>query len=77
MLSTWRALQTAPFGCWEIDPIPSGAGYALENALSWRGPFPSCIAMRPLRRLAGFLEAERATLAGMALHNQEQRMWPC
>jgi uncharacterized circularly permuted ATP-grasp superfamily protein/uncharacterized alpha-E superfamily protein len=51
---------------------PSGAGYALENRIIMARAFPKLYRDAPLRRLAGFLEAERATLAGMALHNQEQ-----
>lgn len=51
---------------------PSGAGYALENRIIMARAFPKLYRDAPLRRLAGFLEAERATLASLALHNQEQ-----
>jgi uncharacterized circularly permuted ATP-grasp superfamily protein/uncharacterized alpha-E superfamily protein len=50
---------------------PAGAGYALENRIIMARAFPKLYRDAPLRRLAGFLEAERATLARLALHNQE------
>ncbi len=50
---------------------PSGAGYALENRIIMARVFPGLYRDAPLRRLAGFLEAERATLAALALHNKE------
>ncbi|HXH04521.1 MAG TPA: circularly permuted type 2 ATP-grasp protein [Candidatus Competibacteraceae bacterium] len=51
---------------------PSGAGYALENRIILARALPSLYRDAPLRRLASFLEAERATLAKLARHHQEQ-----
>ncbi len=68
-------LARAPDGSFWVlgdrSQSPSGAGYALENRIIMARAFPKLYRDAPLRRLAGFLEAERATLAGMALHNQE------
>jgi uncharacterized circularly permuted ATP-grasp superfamily protein/uncharacterized alpha-E superfamily protein len=50
---------------------PAGAGYALETRIIMARAMPKLYRDAPLRRLAGFLEAERATLAGLAPHNQE------
>ncbi|MCP5424106.1 MAG: circularly permuted type 2 ATP-grasp protein [Gammaproteobacteria bacterium] len=50
---------------------PAGAGYALETRIIMARAMPKLYRDAPLRRLAGFLEAERATLAGLAHHNQE------
>lgn len=51
---------------------PSGAGYALENRILMARVFPDLYRDAPLRRLASFLEAKRAALAALALHNKEQ-----
>jgi len=51
---------------------PAGTGYALENRIIMSRALPGLYRDAPLRRLAGFLEAKRAALAGLALHNQEQ-----
>lgn len=51
---------------------PSGAGYALESRIIMARVCPKLYRDAPLRRLASFLEAERATLADLALHNHDQ-----
>lgn len=51
---------------------PAGAGYALENRIVLARAFPGLYRDAPLRRLAGFLDAMRSTLASLALHNREQ-----
>lgn len=48
---------------------PSGAGYALENRILQTRVLPELYRDAPLRRLAGFLEAERSTLAALAGSN--------
>ncbi len=50
---------------------PSGAGYALENRITLARALPSLYRDAPLRRLASFLEAERATLTRLAPHKHE------
>jgi len=50
---------------------PSGAGYTLENRIILARALPRLYRDAPLRRLASFLETERATLAGLARHNPE------
>jgi uncharacterized circularly permuted ATP-grasp superfamily protein/uncharacterized alpha-E superfamily protein len=50
---------------------PSGAGYALENRIILARALPMLYRDAPLRRLASFLETERATLARLARHNPE------
>jgi uncharacterized circularly permuted ATP-grasp superfamily protein len=50
---------------------PSGAGYTLENRIILARALPMIYRDAPLRRLASFLETERATLAGLARHNPE------
>lgn len=50
---------------------PAGAGYALENRIALARAFPGLYRDAPLRRLAGFLDAKRASLASLALHNRE------
>lgn len=50
---------------------PSGAGYTLENRITLARALPMLYRDAPLRRLASFLETERATLAGLARHNPE------
>ena len=50
---------------------PSGAGYTLENRIILARALPMLYRDAPLRRLASFLETERATLAGLARHNPE------
>ena len=49
----------------------SGAGYTLENRIILARALPMLYRDAPLRRLASFLETERATLAGLARHNPE------
>lgn len=51
---------------------PAGVGYALENRIVLARAFPGLYRDAPLRRLAGFLDAMRSTLASLALHNREQ-----
>ncbi len=50
---------------------PSGAGYTLENRIILARALPMIYRDAPLRRLASFLETERATLASLARHNPE------
>ncbi|MDS4021380.1 MAG: circularly permuted type 2 ATP-grasp protein [Candidatus Competibacter sp.] len=50
---------------------PSGAGYTLENRITLARALPMLYRDAPLRRLASFLETERATLAGLARHHPE------
>ncbi|MBL8251961.1 MAG: circularly permuted type 2 ATP-grasp protein [Candidatus Competibacter sp.] len=50
---------------------PSGAGYALENRIILARALPMLYRDAPLRRLASFLETERATLASLARYNPE------
>ncbi len=50
---------------------PSGAGYALENRILLARALPMIYRDAPLRRLASFLETERATLANLARHHPE------
>ncbi len=50
---------------------PSGAGYALENRIILARALPMLYRDAPLRRLASFLETERATLAKLARHPPE------
>ncbi|MFO1370960.1 MAG: circularly permuted type 2 ATP-grasp protein [Candidatus Competibacteraceae bacterium] len=49
----------------------SGAGYALENRLVLARALPMLYRDAPLRRLAGFLETERTSLARLARHNPD------
>ena len=49
---------------------PSGAGYTLENRIILARALPMLYRDAPLRRLASFLETERATLAKLARHHQ-------
>lgn len=50
---------------------PAGAGYTLENRITLARALPMLYRDAPLRRLASFLETERATLAKLARHNPE------
>ena len=50
---------------------PSGAGYTLESRITLARALPMLYRDAPLRRLASFLETERATLAGLARHHPE------
>jgi uncharacterized circularly permuted ATP-grasp superfamily protein/uncharacterized alpha-E superfamily protein len=50
---------------------PSGAGYTLENRITLARALPMLYRDAPLRRLASFLETERATLAGLSRHRPE------
>ncbi|MDG4597589.1 MAG: circularly permuted type 2 ATP-grasp protein [Candidatus Contendobacter sp.] len=50
---------------------PSGAGYTLENRIILARALPMLYRDAPLRRLASFLETERATLAKLARHHPE------
>ncbi|MCP1367541.1 circularly permuted type 2 ATP-grasp protein, partial [Halomonas sp. BBD48] len=51
---------------------PSGAGYALENRIILARAMPTLYREAPLRRLAGFLEAEHMALTTMAPVQREQ-----
>ncbi len=66
-----RAADGSIWALGDRAQCPSGAGYALENRIILARAFPKLYRDAPLRRLAGFLEAERRTLADLALHNQE------
>ena len=50
---------------------PSGAGYTLENRIILARALPMLYRDAPLRRLASFLETERATLTRLARHRSE------
>ncbi|MCC8986432.1 MAG: circularly permuted type 2 ATP-grasp protein [Candidatus Contendobacter sp.] len=50
---------------------PSGAGYTLENRIILARALPMLYRDAPLRRLASFLETERATLTRLARHRPE------
>ncbi|HRX72347.1 MAG: circularly permuted type 2 ATP-grasp protein [Candidatus Competibacteraceae bacterium] len=50
---------------------PAGAGYTLENRIILARALPMLYRDAPLRRLASFLETERATLAGLTRHHPE------
>lgn len=50
---------------------PSGAGYTLENRIILARALSALYRDAPLRRLAGFLETMRATLARLARHNPD------
>lgn len=50
---------------------PAGAGYALENRIILARALPMFYRDAPLRRLASFLETERAALAKLARHPSE------
>ncbi|MDG4562878.1 MAG: circularly permuted type 2 ATP-grasp protein [Candidatus Competibacter sp.] len=68
-------LARGPDGAFRIHgdraQSPSGAGYTLENRVILARALPMLYRDAPLRRLASFLETERATLAGMARHNPD------
>lgn len=68
-------LARGPDGAFRIygdrTQSPSGAGYTLENRIILARALPMLYRDAPLRRLASFLEAERATLARLARHNPE------
>jgi uncharacterized circularly permuted ATP-grasp superfamily protein/uncharacterized alpha-E superfamily protein len=68
-------LARGPDGAFRVygdrSQSPSGAGYTLENRIILARALPMLYRDAPLRRLASFLEAERATLAGLARHNPE------
>lgn len=51
---------------------PSGAGYALENRIILARAMPNLYREAPLRRLAGFLEAEHRTLASLSTRHRDQ-----
>ena len=68
-------LARGPDGAFRIHgdraQSPSGAGYTLENRVILARALPMLYRDAPLRRLASFLETERATLASMARHNPD------
>ncbi|WP_459872687.1 circularly permuted type 2 ATP-grasp protein [Halomonas shantousis] len=51
---------------------PAGAGYALENRIILARAMPTLYREAPLRRLAGFLEAEHHALSALAALHREQ-----
>jgi uncharacterized circularly permuted ATP-grasp superfamily protein/uncharacterized alpha-E superfamily protein len=51
---------------------PSGAGYALENRITLARALPSIYRDAPIKRLAGFLQAQHRCLAGLANAHREQ-----
>jgi uncharacterized circularly permuted ATP-grasp superfamily protein/uncharacterized alpha-E superfamily protein len=66
-----RAADGSVWALGDRAQCPSGAGYALENRIILARVFPKFYRDAPLRRLAGFLEAERTTLASLAFHNRD------
>ena len=51
---------------------PSGAGYALENRITLARAFPNQYREAPLKRLAGFLQAQHRALAALSTSQREQ-----
>lgn len=63
-------------GQWQVlgdsTQSPAGAGYALENRITLSRALPSIYRDAPIKRLAGFLQAQHRCLAGMANAQKEQ-----
>ncbi|QEW05424.1 circularly permuted type 2 ATP-grasp protein [Nitrincola iocasae] len=63
-------------GEWQVlcdwTQSPSGAGYALENRITLARALPSLYREAPLKRLAGFLQAQHRTLASLCTTQREQ-----
>lgn len=61
----WRVLA-------DWTQAPSGAGYALENRILLARALSTLYRDAPLRRLAGFLQAQHRCLAQLAQHRREE-----
>ncbi|TVQ69843.1 MAG: hypothetical protein EA373_07845 [Oceanospirillales bacterium] len=63
-------------GEWEVlcdwTQSPSGAGYALENRITLARAFPNQYREAPLKRLAGFLQAQHRALAALSTSQRDQ-----
>lgn len=63
------------FGAWRVQgdwtQAPSGAGYALENRIILSRAMSQLYRDAPLRRLAGFLQAQHRCLAELAPHRRD------
>ncbi|PKM05283.1 MAG: hypothetical protein CVV16_00035 [Gammaproteobacteria bacterium HGW-Gammaproteobacteria-6] len=63
-------------GQWQVlgdwTQSPSGAGYALENRITLARALPSIYREAPIKRLAGFLQAQHRCLASLASSHREQ-----
>ncbi|GGD03460.1 circularly permuted type 2 ATP-grasp protein [Halopseudomonas salina] len=63
-------------GRWQVlgdsTQSPAGAGYALENRITLSRALPSIYRDAPIKRLAGFLQAQHRCLASMASAQKEQ-----
>ncbi|WP_151702764.1 circularly permuted type 2 ATP-grasp protein [Nitrincola alkalilacustris] len=63
-------------GQWQVlgdwTQSPAGAGYALENRITLARALPSLYRDAPLKRLAGFLQAQHRCLAGMARSQRDE-----
>ncbi|SDS25058.1 Uncharacterized conserved protein, circularly permuted ATPgrasp superfamily [Halopseudomonas xinjiangensis] len=64
------------YGRWQVladwTQSPSGAGYALENRITLARALPSIYRDAPIKRLAGFLQAQHRCLASLANTQREQ-----
>lgn len=63
-------------GGWQVlsdsTQSPAGVGYALENRITLARALPSIYRDAPIKRLAGFLQAQHRCLASLAKTNREQ-----
>ena len=63
-------------GQWQVlcdwTQSPSGAGYALENRITLARALPGLYREAPLKRLAGFLQAQHRALASLCNSQREQ-----
>ena len=63
-------------GQWQVlsdwTQSPSGVGYALENRITLARALPGIYRDAPLKRLAGFLQAQHRCLAGLSNSRREQ-----
>ncbi|MFN3581092.1 MAG: circularly permuted type 2 ATP-grasp protein, partial [Pseudomonas sp.] len=63
-------------GRWQVlgdwTQSPAGAGYALENRITLARALPSIYREAPIKRLAGFLQAQHRCLASLAGAQREQ-----
>ncbi|SFX00528.1 circularly permuted type 2 ATP-grasp protein [Marinospirillum alkaliphilum] len=64
-LGEWRVMA-------DWTQAPSGAGYALENRILLARAMSTLYRDAPLRRLAGFLQAQHRCLAQLAQHHREE-----
>jgi len=56
----------------DLTQSPSGVGYALENRITLSRALPGLYRDAPLKRLAGFLQAQHRCLAALAPAHREQ-----